>query len=126
MTAYYRCKRCKDIVRYVENMGDYVAGKCNCKESPSPWEPIPLLPETPADLRDLLKAIGAAHESNGGSIQKTNLGSLIHMLTDIAMVATPGDFNGPYRQKMFELNPRLVLDVAARAFESFKVEGTQS
>lgn len=34
------CRRCKTVVRFAEDMGEYVAGKCRCHSSPSPWEQI--------------------------------------------------------------------------------------
>lgn len=44
MTQEWFCKRCLSPVESAEDMGDFVAGKCRCDSSPSPWIPVPHQP----------------------------------------------------------------------------------
>lgn len=65
----YFCTRCKSMVREVDDYGEFIAGKCRCDRSPSPWVAIDLhweglaekfrpggtaLPKSITGVRDLL------------------------------------------------------------------------
>ena len=34
------CTRCESIVRETDDYGEFIAGKCRCGSSPSPWLPV--------------------------------------------------------------------------------------
>lgn len=40
MKPLYFCTRCQSIVRETDELGDFVAGRCSCEGSPSPWASV--------------------------------------------------------------------------------------